>query len=144
MADFCIERRIYYHDTDAGGVVYYGNYLEHLEEGRTEFCLDRGVDTRSLKDGGIVFPVVHIEIDYKSPARYMDTIRVFTRVEKIGTASIRFQQEIMRGEQLLIKAVTVWACTQVRPGQSDVAGESVDGNFRAVPVPEEVRKRLSV
>jgi acyl-CoA thioester hydrolase len=128
MADFCIERRVYYHDTDAGGVVYYGNYLKHLEEGRTEFCLDRGVDPRALKDSGIVFPVVHTEIDYKSPARYMDLIQVCTRVEKIGTASIQFLQEITRDGQLLVKALTVWAC--------------VGKDFRAAPVPEDTKKKL--
>ena len=128
MADFCIERRIYYHDTDAGGLVYYGNYLKHLEEGRTEFCLSKGVDTRALKDSGVVFPVVHIEIDYKSPARYMELIRIATRVEKIGTSSIRFQQEITRDGQLLVKALTEWAC--------------VGNDFRAVPVPEDTHKRL--
>jgi acyl-CoA thioester hydrolase len=128
MAEHVIERRIYYHDTDAGGVVYYADYLKHLEEGRTEFCLSRGVDAGRLKEQGIVFPVVHVEVEYKSPARYADTIRIATRIEKIGSSSIRFYQEIRRGEQLLVKASTVWAC--------------VGADFRSMPVPAEVSAKL--
>jgi tol-pal system-associated acyl-CoA thioesterase len=128
MDDFCIEKKIYFHDTDAGGVVYYGNYLEHLEEGRIELFLSKGVDIRELMGSGIFFPVVHAEMDYKSPARYMDTIRICTHIEKIGTSSISFQQTIFRGAQLLVKAVIVWVC--------------VGADFRPIPVSAQIRKQL--
>jgi acyl-CoA thioester hydrolase len=129
MADFCIERRIYYHDTDAGGVVYYADYLKHLEEGRTELCLSRGIDTGRLKEQGIVFPVVHVEVDYRAPARYADTISILTAVEKIGNASIHFSQEIKKAGQLLVKARTVWAC--------------VGTDMRSMAVPAEIREKLA-
>lgn len=129
MPGFSIERRIYYHDTDAGGVVYYADYLKHLEEGRTEFCRSRGVYPGELKERGIMFPVVHVEVEYKSPARYADIIRIVTAVEKTGGSSIHFVQEIFREERLLVKAKTVWAC--------------VGADFRPMPVPAEVAAKLA-
>lgn len=110
MADHYIEKKIYYHDTDAGGVVYYANYLRHLEEARFEYCLSKGVSIVEFAKIGTIFPVVHFEIDYKSPARYGDIIRIFTKVEKMGFSSIHFLQEIKRGETLLAVSRTVSAC----------------------------------
>ena len=128
MDDFYIEKKIYYHDTDCGGVVYYANYLKFLEEGRTEFCASRGVSMKELADKGIVFPVVHVEVDYKSPARYQDTIQIYTAVEKIGTSSVHYNQMISRDGVTLIIAKTVWAC--------------VGSDFKIQPVPQEVKKAL--
>jgi len=105
-----IEKKIYYHDTDAGGVVYYANYLKHLEEGRFEFCLSKGVSMADAAKEGAIFPVVHLEIDYKSPARYGDIIRIFTSIEKMGFSSIHFTQEIKRGDTALVRCRTIWAC----------------------------------
>ncbi|MGE5307588.1 MAG: acyl-CoA thioesterase [Deltaproteobacteria bacterium] len=130
--DFTIERRIYYHNTDAGGVVYYANYLKLLEEGRTEFCRSRGIDTGKLWAQGIGFPVVHVEVDYKSPARYADLIRIATRIEKVGNSSLHFSQEITRDGQLLVRAKTVWAC--VGGGQ---------GFKSSIPLPAEVTAKLT-
>lgn len=124
-----LEKRIYYHDTDSGGVVYYANYLEHLEEGRTEFLRSIGVDTGEYAKNGILFPIVHISIDYKSPARYSDLVQVHTFIEKVGNASVHFGQEIGKGDVLLITAKTVWAC--------------VDAGMKPKPVPEEIRQKLA-
>jgi len=110
MAEHYIDKKIYYHDTDAGGVVYYANYLKHLEEARFEFCLSEGVDLAGSVKQGVLFAVVHVDIDYKSPARYGDVIKIFTRIEKIGFSSIHFAQDIKRGETLLVKSKTIWAC----------------------------------
>lgn len=128
MSDFFIDNRIYYHDTDCGGVVYYAHYLRHLEEGRFQLFLAQGIDLGALAQKGIVFPVVHVEVEYKAPAHYGDCIRIFTRLEKIGNSSLTFAQEIKRGEQLLVKAATVWAC--------------VDKEMKPQSVPEEIRKRV--
>jgi acyl-CoA thioester hydrolase len=128
MADFCIEKKIYYYDTDAGGVVYYGNYLKHLEEGRSEFCSDKGVELAQLSRSGIEFPVVHVEVDYKSPARYGDTVKIYTRIEKIGGSSVHFFQEIKKGDILLIRARTVWAC--------------IDKSFKSRSIPEDLKNIL--
>ena len=128
MGEFYLDKRIYYHDTDTGGVVYYGSYLNHLEEGRTEFLRSIGIDVAEYTAKGILFPVVHLEIDYKSPARYGDSIRIFTKVEKAGNASASFAQEIKRGDTILLKAKVTWAC--------------VDSNMKARRIPEEMRAKL--
>jgi acyl-CoA thioester hydrolase len=128
MKEHQLRNKIYYHDTDAGGVVYYATYLKHLEEGRNEYCASRGVDLRALAEQGMQFPVVHIEVDYKSPARYGDTITISSRVEKIGTSSLHFHQQISREDRLLVTAKTVWAC--------------VDGTFSIIPVPAEIKTAL--
>jgi acyl-CoA thioester hydrolase len=129
MEAHSIEKKIYYHDTDAGGVVYYANYLKHLEEGRFEFCLSRGINMAESAKEGAIFPVVRLEIDYKSPARYGDIVKVFTCIEKIGFSSIHFSQEIKRDSVTLIKAKTIWAC--------------VNEALKPQAIPEKIKKALS-
>lgn len=128
MSDFFIERRIYYHHTDAGGVMYYGNYFSLLEEGRVEFLRSRGVSTGEYAVKGIVFPVVSVDIKYKSPARYGDIVKIFTKVDKIGNSSMHFAQEIKRDDKLLVEAKTVWVC--------------IGPDFKTVPVPAAIKKAI--
>ncbi len=123
--EFYIENRVFYHDTDSGGVVYYARYLEHLEESRSEFFRSKGVDLAEWAKKGAHLPVVHLEVDYKAPARYGDTIRIFTRLEQMRNSSVIFSQEIKRGEAVLVKAKTVWAC--------------VGDDFKIRPLPEELK-----
>lgn len=130
MPDGHLEKKIYYHDTDCGGVVYHASYLKHLEEGRTEFLLERGIDVGELARRGTIFPVIHIEIDYKCPAVYGDAIRIITLIEKVGHASITFGQEIKRGNTLLLKARVVCAC--------------VDPNLKAKPIPAAELSKLKI
>ncbi len=110
IVDHYIEKKIYYHDTDAGGVVYYANYFKHLEEARFEFCLSKGVNLTEFAKEGVLFAVVHADIDYKLPARYGDTIKIFTGIKKVGFSSIHFLQEIKNKESLLTNACVVCAC----------------------------------
>lgn len=83
-----MEIRIYYEDTDCGGVVYYANYLRFFERARTEYLEQRGLSVKRLLEEGTQFMVVHAEIDYRSPARYGDVLSVETSVAEIGTASL--------------------------------------------------------
>ncbi|MDD2703680.1 MAG: thioesterase family protein [Candidatus Omnitrophica bacterium] len=129
MEEFSIEKKIYYHDTDCGGVVYYANYLKFLEEGRTEFCADRGISLKELADKGAVFPVVHVEVNYKSPARYQDIIRIHTKVAKVGNSSVHYDQKITRDGVLLVEAKTVWAC--------------VGNDFKIRPVPVDLKRAIT-
>jgi acyl-CoA thioester hydrolase len=128
MAEFFIEKKVYYHDTDSGGVVYYSNYLKFMEEARTEFCLDRGVNTADWFKKGIAFVVVHLEIDYKAPAQYGDVLQVSAAVEKLGNSSIHFIQEVKNDQKLLVRARTVWAC--------------IGKDFKTQSLPREVRSDL--
>lgn len=137
--EYYLENKIYYHDTDAGGVVYYASYLKHLEEARTEYMRSRGVDVAEYMRGGTIFPVVHLEIDYKTPARYGDTIRIYTRPEKIGNASLQFEQEIKRGEDTILKARTVWACVK-----APVNPDTQNRPLRPTRIPQEIREKIGI
>ncbi len=130
MQDFSIKKRIYYHDTDCGGVVYYANYLRHLEEARTEFCISRNIALKVLQDEGIYFVVSKVDIDYKSPAKYGDLIDISAKVDYIKRSSLSFYQEIRRDDNLLIKANTLWVC--------------VDKNFKPRIIPEELKSLFIV
>jgi acyl-CoA thioester hydrolase len=110
------EVRIYYEDTDAGGVVYHANYLGYLERGRTEFLRERGISVKELSDGGCIFPVVRIEIDYRAAAVLDDLLDVETHVLNVGNTSFTLQQKIVRiaDDRLLAEARVTLVC--VRPG----------------------------
>jgi len=129
MSDFCIEKKIYYHDTDAGGVVYYSNYFKYMEEARSEQLRSIGVDVADYMAKGTLFAVVHLEADYKKPARYGDTITVSSRIESIGNASMHFMQEIKKGDILLTAAKVVLAC--------------IDTNMKARRVPEDLKEKYN-
>jgi acyl-CoA thioester hydrolase len=79
--------KIYYEDTDCGGVVYYANYLKYFERARTGYLEARGLSVAGLMQAGTVFVVVHAEVQYRSPARYGDTLAIKTAVSEIGPAS---------------------------------------------------------
>lgn len=96
--------RIYYEDTDCGGVVYYANYLRYVERARTEFFESRGVSLRELMDEGVFFVVAEAALKYVSPGRYGDIMAIETNVDRVGPASIVFRHSISRdntGEKLV-------------------------------------------
>ena len=85
-----MEIRIYYEDTDCGGVVYYANYLKYFERARTHYLEDRGLSVAGLMAEGTVFVVVHAEVNYRSPARYGETLVIETVVSEMTAASFTF------------------------------------------------------
>jgi len=87
--------KIYYEDTDCGGVVYYANYLRYMERARTEYLASRGYSVKILMDQGTIFMVFRVEIDYKAPARYGDTIEIETWVSNVTRATMIFEH-VMR------------------------------------------------
>lgn len=89
-----MEIRIYYEDTDCGGIVYYANYLKYFERARTEYLEARGYSVAALMAEGIVFVVVHAEVDYCSPARYGETLMVETVVSDLSRASLTFSHVV--------------------------------------------------
>ena len=90
--------RIYYEDTDCGGMVYYGNYLKYFERARTQFLEERGLSVAGLMKEGTVFVVVHAEVDYRSPARYGDWLIIETVVSDMTAASFTFSHVIREQE----------------------------------------------
>ena len=111
--------RIYYEDTDCGGVVYYANYLRYVERARTEFFEARGVGLKKLMDEGIFFVVAEAGLKYLSPGRYGDILAIETTVDRVGPASIVFRHGISRdlnGERL-VEATVKLGCVgrEMRP-----------------------------
>ncbi|OHC76522.1 MAG: tol-pal system-associated acyl-CoA thioesterase [Rhodospirillales bacterium RIFCSPLOWO2_12_FULL_58_28] len=94
--------RVYYEDTDAGGIVYYANYLKFAERARTEMLRDLGAEnSKIMKSDGIVMAVHHCSADYLKPARLDDMLAVHTRLVKIGGASLHLDQTVVRdGEDI--------------------------------------------
>lgn len=89
--------RVYYEDTDSGGVVYYANYLKFMERARTELLRSIGFQQDQLQqEMGILFAVASANIQYKKPARFNDELNVVTSITALGRASIRFKQSIYR------------------------------------------------
>lgn len=89
--------RIYYEDTDAGGVVYHTNYLKFMERARTEWLRDLGFEQDELRDKeGVIFAVRSAQIDYFLPAKFNDELMISSNVIKFGKASITIEQEIVR------------------------------------------------
>jgi acyl-CoA thioester hydrolase len=106
------EIRIYYEDTDAGGVVYYAKYLRYLEQGRTEFLRERGLSVRELQDRGYLLPVMRLEIDYRSPAVLDDLLRVETVLLEMTGATFTLGQKVARVSDggLLVDGKVTLAC----------------------------------
>ena len=106
-------QRVYYEDTDFSGVVYHARYLHLLERGRTDYLRLLGVEQGSLvleeDREGLVFVVHRMEIDFKTPARMDDILTILTSTEKAGGAKMILNQEIRRGDQLLIAARVIIA-----------------------------------
>lgn len=102
--------KIYYEDTDAGGVVYYGNYLRYLERARTEFLLEHGINVAELHNEGLFFVVTHVEIYYRQPARLGDIIEVTTELKETRNASMTLKSRIFKSDTLLVEAYVTIAC----------------------------------
>lgn len=124
-----LTKKIYYHDTDCGGVVYYANYLKYFEEARTEYMSYKGIDLKKLAQQGYLFVVKSVVIDYKSPACYADTVKIVTGLGKIKAVSWEFLQETRRADKLLVCAATNLVC--------------INREFRPVPIPQEIVANLT-
>ncbi|MES9813548.1 MAG: tol-pal system-associated acyl-CoA thioesterase [Candidatus Thiodiazotropha sp.] len=108
--------RVYYEDTDAGGVVYYANYLKFMERARTEWLRSLGFEQDLLlQQDGIIFAVRQVELGYHAPARFNDNLEVIARLSQKGRASLTFFQEVVRpsDSQLLCRGTIKIACVNM-------------------------------
>jgi len=111
MKDFIWPVRVYYEDTDAGGVVFYANYLKFFERARTEMLRAMGYEQDELiANEGIIFVVSSIQVDYLSPARFNEQLHVSAKVVLARGASLTFEQIITRGNDVLCKGSVRIAC----------------------------------
>ncbi len=109
MKPFYWTARVYWEDTDGGGIVYYANYLKYLERARTEWLRSYGFSQQRLaREPGIVFTVVNLAVDYKRPARLDDELLITCEASAVRAASIRFSQRVYLGtageDNLLVTA----------------------------------------
>lgn len=105
-----IKVKVYYEDTDAGGVVYYANYLRFMERARTEFLAEHGINVAGYHNEGFFFVVTHVDISYKRPARLGETVDVTTDVEELKNVSLTIKNRILRDDTLLVEALVTIAC----------------------------------
>ena len=105
--------RVYWEDTDAGGVVYYANYLKFLERARTEWLSALDLEQDHLaRDAGVLFVVRRVEVDYLRPARFNERLLVRSRLSELGRASLVMMQEVVRGSERLLTARVQVACVE--------------------------------
>lgn len=123
------KRQIYYYDTDAEGVVYYGNYLRFLEEARTKMLEDEGFNLKELSQKNILFAIKRQEIEYKAPLHYGEKIEIRTKIEEITPYRIRFYYEIYNSKG-----------TKTTIARTDMV--CVDRNFNLNEIPQEIKNSL--
>ena len=104
--------RIYYEDTDSGGVVYHAHYLKYMERARTEYFRNFGFFVAELARDGFVFPVIRLEIDFKAPALHDNLLYVETSPTRVGGSSVTLCQKIIRRSdgKLLVEGLVTLAC----------------------------------
>ncbi len=125
-----MEKRIFFHDTDAGGIVYYGNYLKYLEEARTEFLEERGLSVKSFHDRGFLYAVRKCTIIYRSPARYGETLVCSAKIKEMTAAQLVFQQRIHEkiSGRLVVEAEVTLVC--------------LNKDFKPTQIPEDLKAQL--
>lgn len=102
--------RVFYEDTDMGGVVYHANYLRFIERARSDWVRNLGNDQNAMRDAGIVWVVRRIEADYLSAARFDDELMVETELTSVSGARLTMAQLIRRGETEIFRAVVTAVC----------------------------------
>ena len=119
--------RVYWEDTDAGGVVFYANYLRFMERARTEWLRERGFEQPAMAENlRVLFVVRAVQIDFLKPSRFNDSLQVSVEVDNVGGSRIRFLQSVLHGDEERVRAVV------------DVVCVSTD-SFRPVRMPRELR-----
>ena len=122
--------RVYFQDTDAGGVVYHSNYLNFMERARTEWLRAHGYSNAGLmKEFGAVFVVRSMKLDYLKPALLDDCLEVTAHINEIGRSRVSLIQSIMRGAEVLTEAEVHLVCVSL-------------ASFKPSSVPEVLRKQL--
>jgi acyl-CoA thioester hydrolase len=114
VSGFVWPARVYWEDTDGGGIVYYANYLRFLERARTEWLRQLGHSQQQLvREQGILFTVVSLEIEYRAPARLDDELEISCEPQPQGPASLRFAQSIWRRAASAERALLAQASVRV-------------------------------
>jgi acyl-CoA thioester hydrolase len=122
--------RVYYEDTDGGGVVYHSNYLNFMERARTEWLRHLGYEQTYLRDElNLIFVVHSLQIAFKKPAKFNDLLTITSRLLRIGYGSFEFLQKISVNQQALVEAQVKVACVDAL-------------TFKPVSIPEQIRLKM--
>ncbi len=135
LTEFSWNIRVYYEDTDTGGIVFYANYLKFFERARTEWLRAAGVNQQLLAEQhGVMFVVKNTAVDYHAPAKLDDELNVTVLVRRLGRASVEFRQEAWRvGKD---KAPLLLATGDIKVGCVDVK------SLRPSQIPDEVTEKI--
>jgi acyl-CoA thioester hydrolase len=132
MSEFVWPVRVYYEDTDSGGVVYYANYLKFMERARTELLRVHGFEQTDLvRDHGVIFVVRDVHISYLRPAVFNDLLNVTVSVHASGRSWIEFAQTVARGEEVLTRGQVKIVCVNHL-------------SFKPVEIPEIIRNKMEI
>ncbi len=129
MSQFKTPIRVYIEDTDAGGIVYYVNYLKFMERARTEFMRGLGYDKPAVLVEGKLLVVHSTNIQYRSPARLDDLLTATAAIRRLARSYVVFHQQIFRGDELLCEAEIKVACV-------------IQSTMRPAPMPVQMREDL--
>jgi acyl-CoA thioester hydrolase len=126
---FSLPVRVYYQDTDAGGVVYHANYVNFMERARTEWLRDLGYSHMDMiRNLDVMFVVRSIKLDYLRPAVLDDLLQVSAKIKEVGRSRVTLEQMVMRGDEVLAEGEVHLVCVAVQ-------------TFKPVSVPEILRKQ---
>jgi acyl-CoA thioester hydrolase len=127
---FSYPQRVYYEDTDAGGVVYHARYIHFLERGRTEWLRNLGFNNGELcRKYKMLWVVSEITINYIKPARVDDALEITASIETLGRVRVTFYQEIRRGDEVLVKARVTLAIV-------------TEDSFKPMEIPADLKKKM--
>lgn len=132
MNNFIWPVRVYYEDTDAGGVVFYANHLKFFERARTEMLRAMGYEQDDLiASEGIIFVVRSVQVDYLSPARFNEQLQVSAKVSQAKKVSLTFEQTITRGDEVICKGIVQVACLDAQTMRPKAIPETLFSALRA-------------
>ncbi len=120
--------RVYWEDTDAGGIVYHASYIRWMERGRTEYLRALGLNQRTLQVAGTRFVVKSLNVEFRNPALFDDSLLVFTQCTSLKAASLTLDQKVMRGTETMAEA--------------EVLCVAIDENDRPMRMPKDVRAEI--
>ena len=116
-AEFSLPIRVYIEDTDAGGIVYYVNYLKYLERARTELMRTFGLERAAVADAGWNFVVSDVSLSYREPARLDDQLHATAVISAVGGATVNFRQTVRRDDTVLVAGDIQIACVDRGTGR---------------------------
>ena len=128
--EFKYNTKVYYEDTDAGGIVYYANYLKFLERARSEAIYSMGLTNKKLlKDHGTIIIVKSCKIDYKKPAKFEDSLEIISKIKTISKSSFTMDQIIKRKDEII--------------SESEIVLVTVNAKGKPIRIPDVLNKFLN-